>query len=128
MSDLIDKKEFIAWLDNWFSMNRYYHPHSKLRNIPYGEVLDILERMPTVPAAPRWVRCEEERPEDLRVVIIHKKWDGEITLGYSYPGFTEEMKLWMCLKTPYNQYEVPWVGAGHVDYWMPLPEPPKEGE
>ena len=79
-------------------------------------------------SAPRWVRCEEERPEDLRVVIIHKEWDGEITLGYSYPGFEENMKLWMCLKTPYNQYEVPWVGAGHVDYWMPLPEPPKEGE
>ena len=76
-------------------------------------------------AQPHWVSVEHEQPEDLKVVIIHKAWDGEITLGYRYP-FGGELKLWMCLKTPYDQYEVPWVGAGHVDYWMPLPEPPQE--
>ena len=83
--------------------------------------LQLCDAMPT--ASP-WHRVEDELPEETKVVIIHKEWDDEITLGYSYSF--GEIRPWMCLKTPYNIYEVPWVGAGHVDYWMPLPEKPKE--
>ena len=111
MSGLIDKKEFIEWLDNWFSVNRYYHPHSKLRNIPYGEVLDILERMPTI-HAPRWVRCEEP-PKTTEDLWLHDE-HGHYHVGCvsTYHGFTEFID--MDGNTLHG-----------IDYWMPI-EPPKE--
>ena len=111
MSDLIDKKEFISWLDNWFSVNRYYHPHSKLRNIPYGEVLDILKQIPTVPPAPRWVRCEEELPPTNTNVLVCRKgfaWNGEPFITVTIDSFTIRP-------------------SENIVAWMPLPEPPKEG-
>lgn len=115
MSDLIDKKEFIAWLDNWFSMNRYYHPHSKLRNIPYGEVIDILERMPTVPAAPRWVRCEDDKPKKNGRYIVFDDENGaysaEFRKGRLRSEWTDEDEGWC---------DFP------VTHWMPLIEPPRE--
>ena len=48
MSDLITKAELVSWMDNWFEQHRYYHPHSKSDMIPYYEIKDILDRMPTV--------------------------------------------------------------------------------
>ena len=117
MSELIDRKAAIR--ATWQEPS-YTDPLNVLT-----EVRDRINALPTIPA-PRWHRVEEELPEETKVVIIHKEWDDEITLGYSYSF--GEIRMWMCLKTPYDIYEVPWVGAGHVDYWMPLPEPPKEEE
>lgn len=116
MSDLIDRQALKDYV-------------SSLSTNPLNEwdtwgVIAAIDKQPTV-AAPRWHSAEEELPEDTKVVIIHKEWDGEVTLGYTF-SVGGEMRMWMCLKTPYDLYEVPWVGAGHVDYWMPIPKPPKE--
>lgn len=117
MSELIDRE---ALLDECLN-------HYEVGNIEQNCTMDwICKTVRNFPAASPWHRVDEELPEETKVVIIHKKWDDEITLGYSYSF--GEIRLWMCLKTPYDIYEVPWVGAGHVDYWMPLPEPPKEEE
>ena len=50
---LIDEKELKEWVENWFEVNRYYHPYSKSNNIPITELYDILEHMPTIDADTR---------------------------------------------------------------------------
>ena len=45
---LIDVNELKEWVENWFEVNRFYHPYSKTNNIPIPDLYDILEHMPTV--------------------------------------------------------------------------------
>lgn len=52
---MIEVSTLKEWVENWFYMNRCYHPYSKSNNIPIPELYDILERMPTVDI----VRCGE---------------------------------------------------------------------
>lgn len=53
---LIYDKELGAWIDNWFTKHRYYHPHSKSTSIPISELKDIVEQMPSADAV-EVVRC-----------------------------------------------------------------------
>lgn len=48
---LINVDAVKEWVENWFRMNRNYHPYAKLNNIPITELYDILERMPTIISA-----------------------------------------------------------------------------
>ena len=56
---LIDVNELKEWVENWFTVNKYYHPYSKSNNIPINELYDILEHMPTIDAEPirhgKWI-------------------------------------------------------------------------
>ena len=52
---MVDVSVLKEWVENWFYMNRNYHPYSKSNNIPIPELYDILERMPSVDV----VRCGE---------------------------------------------------------------------
>ena len=79
------------------------------------ECAEIVLKAPTidsVPAAPRWVRCEERLPDDSRDVIIFHT-SGIVGVG----SFIRP-----------NWYQ--WYSGGglpvDVTHWMPLPEPPKE--
>lgn len=45
---LIDVDELKSWVENYFEMNRYYHPYSKSTNIPAEELYDILAQVPAV--------------------------------------------------------------------------------
>ena len=45
MARHIDSDELKEWIENWFYMNRLYHPYSKSNNIPISELYDILEQM-----------------------------------------------------------------------------------
>lgn len=45
---LINADALKEWVENWFRMNRNYHPYAKSNNIPITELYDILERMPTI--------------------------------------------------------------------------------
>lgn len=40
----IDFNELKEWIDNWFDVNKYYHPHSKSNSIPVSELYDIFDR------------------------------------------------------------------------------------
>ena len=55
---LIDADALKEWVENWFTMNRHYHPYSKSNNIPTTELIDIIDRMPTVNAV-GVVRCKD---------------------------------------------------------------------
>lgn len=62
---------------------------------------------------PRWIPVTERLPEDRRDVLAYAGvMFPYITVGY-YDG------LW---KFSFNNEEI----SGSVDYWQPLPEPPKE--
>ena len=47
MSDLIDRKELGAAIDNWLAIDRYYHPYSKQKTIPVSELVDIIKLLPS---------------------------------------------------------------------------------
>lgn len=46
--DAISRQGFLKNLDGWKNMNRYYHPYSNNKKILFSEVIDIVERMPSV--------------------------------------------------------------------------------
>lgn len=58
MSDLISRKEAIEWVQNILATHLYYHPRSKSRNVPIDEVIDRLERVPSIDAV-QVVRCKD---------------------------------------------------------------------
>ena len=43
----INADEVGGWIDNWFDVNRYYHPYSKSEKIPASEVKSLIHRIPT---------------------------------------------------------------------------------
>ena len=61
---LIDANELKEWVENWFTVNKYYHPYSKSNSIPINELYDILEHMPTIDAEPvkhgKWIDEAED--------------------------------------------------------------------
>ena len=78
-----------------------------------------IEKAPTI-AAPRWVRCEEEFPPDEEMLLL-------IADGYGCPiiGYVGEHS---CFYTICYTGEREFLCTDEVHWWMPLPEPPKEGE
>lgn len=74
-----------------------------------------------------WISVQNKLPEEKEVVVVYQEWKNAVTLGYWFEMFPN-VKFWQALRTPYDAaYDIPWVGAGRVTHWMPLPEPPKEG-
>ena len=45
---LIDEGELKEWIEAWFVMHRGYHPYSKSNLIPSTEIIDIINRLPTI--------------------------------------------------------------------------------
>ena len=73
-----------------------------------------------------WIRCEDRLPEQGELVIVAKE-DGFVSLGYCYPF--GEHHLWAAIRLdPFSPYELPFVGAGYVTHWMPLPDAPEVDE
>ena len=58
MDDLISRKDAIQWVQNILATHLYYHPHSKSINVPIDEVIDSLERVPSIDAVPV-IRCKD---------------------------------------------------------------------
>lgn len=45
---LIDTDVLKEWIEAWFTMHRSYHPYSKSNLIPSTELIDIIDRLPTI--------------------------------------------------------------------------------
>ena len=96
-------------------------------NVP--KFYEWLNSLPTVPAAPRWVRCEDELPKQ-NIQCLVTDAEGNCAVGY----YRNDAKAW---DSPFFG----WVERSNEDYyedgdlcrigkvvaWMPI-EPPKEGE
>lgn len=92
-----------ALRDEWLYENGTFEPN---------DVLDSIDIQPTI-TAPRWVRCKDEMPKDGDWVLI---WAKAYTV--TIQAF-HESGAW--IDDRFEKYT-------DVTHWMPLPEPPKEGE
>lgn len=98
MSDLIDRE---ALLDECLN-------HYEVGNIEQNCTMDwICKTVRNFPAAPRWVRCEEELPEKEGDYLVWTMLYG----GHAYTDYYTPKYGW-------DEYK--------VIAWMPLQEPPKE--
>lgn len=61
----------------------------------------------------KWISVKDRYPEDQQHVLIAYKYSDYVSIGYFDEGFAEWDSLYD------NEIVRP-------DYWMPLPEPPKE--
>lgn len=65
---LVDANELKEWIENWVTMNKYYHPYSKSNNIPINEVYAILKQMPAIDTDPirhgHWEKIETSKIYD----------------------------------------------------------------
>lgn len=122
MSDLIDRK---ALLDECLN-------HYEVGNIEQNCTMDwICKTVRNFPAAPRWVRCEEQLPpNDGKEVLVT---DGfHVGIGICMYKWSKTKKwtqeaAWY--KWNLNDYGYPmkkFKTDTHIKAWMPLPEPPKE--
>ena len=94
---------------------------------------DALTDLEDFPAAPRWVRCEDELPpNDGKEVLVT---DGvHVGIGICMYKWSKTRKwtleaVWY--KWNLNDYGYPmkkFKADTHIKAWMPLPEPPREGE
>ena len=73
---LIDADEILSWMKNHFDVSHYYHPYSKLENykIPYTEIEDMIERIPTIEAIPmeyieKFTATKNVRSQTIRIVL-----------------------------------------------------------
>ena len=99
MSDLIDREAAI---------NAFYAATADGDKAEF--CVDVIKGLPTVPAAPRWVRCEEDKPKE-RDYYFAFTADAEVFVGEYIPSVDQ----W-------------WNGDDlilTVTHWMPI-EPPQE--
>ncbi len=77
-----------------------------------NECIKAVEEMPTLDVEPvrKWIPCSERLPEGYEDVIVCKD-NGTVESGY----YLKKSNMWM------NANE----SAINVEFWMPLPEPPK---
>lgn len=46
MSDFIKRSDAVEYVMSILDVNKYYHPHSKSRNVPIDEVVDRINQVP----------------------------------------------------------------------------------
>ena len=106
MSELIDREAAISKIEPWlYSEGRGESELNMLRA--------VIAELKSLPAAQRWVRCEEELPDDGEWAIFT---NGKVSTA-------ERFKL-----DAYNHFYPPsqWFDFEDAIAWMPLPELPKE--
>lgn len=70
------------------------------------------DRQPTI-EQPKWISCAERLPEVYEDVLVYDDTAGEIAIGCLFG----RLGGWVCVPI-----------KNKVTHWMPLPQPPKEGE
>lgn len=56
-TDAVSREQLIEWMENYRAVNKYYHPYSKTKNIPFDEVIRIIKEIP--PAMPKQWTCKD---------------------------------------------------------------------
>lgn len=100
-------------------------------DLPKGEGLAIataaqyirgyIKRVPVADVQPvkRWISVKDRLPEiGKSVLIYYPKWDGDEIQVAKLEG--DEMMFDIC-----GEFNI---GTGAITHWMPLPEPPKDGD
>ena len=109
MSELIDRE---ALLDECLN-------HYEVGNIEQNCTMDwICKTVRNFPAAPRWVRCEDELPEIGKRVLV--SYGGYVQILKRTDSMTYDGKNYW-----WNEADGLWERVEEGSYWMPI-EPPKE--
>ena len=110
MSDLIDRGDVLGVISCFFEDS-----FIEDADVHCAELEREINRLP---AAPRWVRCEEGLPNSQELVIVGiTDTAGDTPFSYASCGWlTTDKEYWIV------DNEI----CGYVVAWMPLPEPPKE--
>ena len=90
----------------------YYHDE-------YKKFYDMSELLPTI-EVPRWIPVTERLPDHWGHVLVFTYWNERWQTMIGWLGVSQ--KMWRIL-TPHGEYEY-----AAVTHWMPLPEPPNDGE
>lgn len=96
------------------------------------EMLDEIEALPAADLQPvdRWINCKDKMPDTPEQGMDAKCSDcclvcddfGWIGMGYY---LTDGKKSWWEFADAQNKIKIDWT---EITHWMPLPEPPKDGE
>ena len=82
-----------------------------------GTVSNLIQQIAEL-SKPKWISATERLPEDLQNVLVID--DGRVSIGHCEHYYGEEQVYVEWHDTLYYPIDPP--------YWMPLPQPPKEGE
>ena len=103
------------------------NPENAQALLCYRYTQKILEEAPTVEPASPWHRVEDEMPDLLQFVVVCND-EGKCVVA-QYVGYqTDSLTPWRIAYTMYDTDIYDEKECGPVRYWMPLPEPPKEGK
>ena len=124
MSDLIKRDDALHIVDVARDEHPYKVPGLFVTYSEYNQgwsdavdfIMSRMEKADPVPAAPRWVRCEERLPDVAEKVVAFA--EGQIITAWR-TFFSEPIGKWDTNDA---------VFVDNITHWMPLPEPPKEGE
>ena len=86
-------------------------------DVDLREMLDEIEALPAADVQPvnQWISCKDRMPEDNdRVLILAKNESVYIAKHRVFGHFVVSFEYWL--------------DDTEVTHWMPLPEPPKDGE
>lgn len=133
MAEYIDREEAKAWIAAWLREDKYWHPYSKGKNIPTPEVFATLSLIPAADVHPaKWIPTAEQLPERFDTVIVcgkmkysfEKEYERFVDVAcFDEPDKEKDQDRWATFNDWYEgqqEYE--------ITHWMPLPEPPKDGE
>ena len=85
---LIDANELKEWIEAWFTMHRGYHPYSRSNLIPATEIIDIIDRLPTILEAEIGIHygdiCDNCTNKDNCDMAKSSKHQPPITACYGY--------------------------------------------
>ena len=93
------------------------------------QIVTDIQNAPTI-AAPRWVRCEADRPQNRQECFVAHK--GPSDFIYEHAVYYDDLNEGLG-EEQFEDYTDGFVldgdvgyAFGSIDYWMPI-EPPKEG-
>lgn len=65
MSDFIKRSDAVEYVMSILDVNKYYHPHSKSRNVPIDEVVDRINQVPAADLSGQKAYDIRQLPEGL---------------------------------------------------------------
>ena len=123
MDDLISRSAALAAVETV--------PHTA-DQVSIYDIKDELKNLPAVDAGPTWISVKDRLPEDLPENKGKKVIPCLVSLKSTYPNGKPNTQKRQRQLQYYGSEGWVWewsrIGASRVTHWMPLPEPPKEGE
>lgn len=105
---------------------------SGTEDVTYYRAIKTIREMPSADVQPvdRWINCKDKMPDTPEQGMDAKYSDcclvcddfGWIGMGYY---LTDGKKSWWEFADAQNKIKIDWT---EITHWMPLPEPPKDGE